>query len=83
MIRRMAIAVVIAGATLPAAVHAATLQGEQTMKRWAISDKCAQQAQRRFPDYTAEAQAKRNQAYEQCLDSQNLPPRDLPAPGQQ
>jgi hypothetical protein len=83
IIRRAAVAVFIAGVLLPASGHAQTLQGELSLKRWARSDKCAQQAQHSFPDYTAEAQAKRNLAYEQCIDSQNLPPRQLPMPGQQ
>ena len=80
---RCVIAATIALAPLATPADAMTQQGQQTLKRWAVSDKCAQIAQRRFPDYTAEAQAHRNQAFQQCLDSQNLPPRDLPAPGQQ
>jgi len=83
MIRRLGLAAFIAAALLPYAAHAVTQQGVQTMRKWALSDKCAQQAQRKFPDYTAEAQARRNEMMQQCLGQQNLPPRDLPVqPGQ-
>jgi hypothetical protein len=84
MIRRLGLAAFTAAALLPLAAHAVTQQGTQTMKNWAVSDKCAQQAQRRFPDYTAESQARRNELMQQCLGQQNLPPRDLPVqPGRQ
>jgi muramoyltetrapeptide carboxypeptidase LdcA involved in peptidoglycan recycling len=83
MIRRVGFAAFIAAALLlPAVANAVTQQGIQTLRRWGLSDKCAQQAQRQFPDYTAEAQAKRNLALQQCLANQNLPPRELPTPQQ-
>jgi len=82
MLRRLAFAAFAATALLPAAAHAATAQGNLMMKRWGVSDKCAQLAQRQFPDYTAEALAKRDQAFKNCLNSQNLPPREPIAPGE-
>jgi hypothetical protein len=79
MTRRVRFAALIIAVLLPTLpANAVTQQGVQTMKKWAISDKCAQMAQRKFPDYTAEAQAKRNELMQQCLGQQNLPPRDLP-----
>jgi hypothetical protein len=82
MIRRLGYAAFAAAALLPAAAHAVTAQGNLMMKRWEQSDKCAQTAQRLFPDYTADALAKRDQAYKNCLNASGLPPRELPAPGQ-
>jgi hypothetical protein len=81
MIRRIAIAAAFATvALLPAAGHAVTQQGFVAMKRWTAADRCAQAAQKAYPDYTAEAIAKRNQSLQQCLSASGLPPRDLPPP---
>jgi hypothetical protein len=41
---------------------------------WNRMDKCRQQAQKQFPDYTPESSAKRDRATQLCLASQNLPP---------
>jgi hypothetical protein len=73
------LAFVVAAAT-PAAAFAATLQGQQMMKLWASSDRCVAAAQKSFPDYTAEALAKRDLAVQQCLASGMLPPRDPQSP---
>ena len=43
-------------------------------------DKCAVQAQRAFPDFTAESNAKRDAKLKECLAGQNLPPRETAAP---
>jgi hypothetical protein len=75
MRRRAAFAVLFIAA-LPPAAGMATQQGTVVIKKWSAVDKCAQQAQQAFPDYTAEALAKRDAKYKQCLASQNLPPRD-------
>jgi hypothetical protein len=72
---RAAIAVLVLVALTPTA-GMATQQGTGVLKKWAASDKCAEQALKAFPDYTAEALAKRDTRYKQCLASQNLPPRD-------
>jgi hypothetical protein len=77
MIRYIVLAVFVAATLLPGMGNAVTQQGVIVMKKWALSDKCTQAAQRAFPDYTAEALAKRDQALKRCLDSQNLPSREL------
>jgi hypothetical protein len=77
MIRYIVLAVLVAATLLPGTGNAVTQQGVIVMKKWALSDKCAQSAQRAFPDYTAEALAKRDQALKRCLDIQNLPSREL------
>jgi len=77
MTRCIALAIFVIAALLPCIGRATTAQGIFTMRKWAASDKCAQAAQRAFPDYTAEALAKRDQALKRCLDSQNLPSREI------
>ena len=44
-------------------------------------DKCANQAQRAFPDFTAKSNAKRDAKLKECLAGQNLPPREAGAAG--
>jgi hypothetical protein len=81
MIYRAAVAALIVVA-LPVAAWAVTANGQQMMRNWAASNRCAQAAQRAFPDYTAEANAKRDAQLKQCLAGSNLPPRpslDAPA----
>jgi hypothetical protein len=77
MIRYIFLAVFVAAALLPGAGNAVTQQGVIVVRKWVAEDKCAQKAQQAFPDYTAEALAKRDQALKRCIDSQNLPAREL------
>jgi hypothetical protein len=42
---------------------------------WKSADKCAKQAQAAHPDYSAEANAKRDAALKDCLNVRNLAPR--------
>ena len=44
-------------------------------------DNCAEQAQTAYPDFSAESNAKRDAKLKECLEGQNLPPRELPEPG--
>ena len=82
--RRRAAAVLLAS-VLPAmvffseAAHAVSLQGTVVVGKWKSMDKCANEAQRAYPDFTAEANAKRDAKLRDCLAGQNLPPRE-PAP---
>ena len=59
----------------------ASQQGIIVEKRWKIMDNCTKQAQTAFPDFTAEANAKRDAKLKECLAGQNLPPREPAAPG--
>ncbi|HLJ64261.1 MAG TPA: hypothetical protein VKT70_09155 [Stellaceae bacterium] len=43
---------------------------------WKAQDNCTKAAFRKFPDYTAEAEAKRKADIRQCLANSNLPTRD-------
>jgi hypothetical protein len=67
-------------ASLPVAAVALTGQGQGMIARWAASDRCVAAAQKQFPDYTADSLAKRDQALQQCLGRQLLPPRAPQAP---
>ena len=64
-------AALVALLLIPAAALASQ-QGVVVVQKWKMSDKCTQQAQAAFPDFTPEANAKR----EANLAAQNLPPRE-------
>lgn len=68
-------------AALAAGPAAASQQGVVVTQNWKSMDLCTRQAQAAFPDYTAEANAKRDAKLKACLEGQNLPPRDLPSLG--
>jgi hypothetical protein len=57
-------------------------QGVQATKNWKTMDQCAKQAQTAFPDYTTDANAKREAKLKECLEGKNMPPRGPLAPGQ-
>ena len=61
----------------------ASQQGQAAIGYWKAADKCAKQAQAAYPDYSAEANAKRDAALKNCLNGSNLAPRQplsQPAP---
>ncbi|HTV89831.1 MAG TPA: hypothetical protein VME41_12515 [Stellaceae bacterium] len=62
------------------AVAAQTQQGLQVMKKWSAMDQCAKKAQAAFPDFTAEADTKRDAQLQACLEGQNLPSREPLSP---
>jgi len=64
----------------PTAAHAVSLQGTVVVGKWKSMDKCANEAQRAYPDFTAEANAKRDAKLRDCLAGQNLPPREAAPP---
>jgi hypothetical protein len=69
---------VVCSAVLVANESSAQMQGqENAFKRseriWKLRDLCARNAQKAFPDYTAEDNAKRERSYRQCLEASNLP----------
>ncbi|HVB15796.1 MAG TPA: hypothetical protein VNF04_04630 [Stellaceae bacterium] len=66
-------AALILAALAPAA--SASQQGMLAIKRWQAMDLCTRQAQAAFPDFTAEANLKRDAKLKECLAAQNLPPR--------
>ena len=71
---------VFAIALAPVAAQASQ-QGVIVTKNWKTMDICAKQAQTAFPDFTAEANAKRDAKLKECLEGTNLPPRDSLTPG--
>jgi hypothetical protein len=75
MIRRAGIIAFTVVLMLPAAALATTPQGMGMMRSWAATNRCAQQAQKAFPDYTPESNAKRDARLRECLAASNLPPR--------
>ena len=66
------VAVLFALLATPAA---ASQQGAVTVTNWKWADRCAREAQTAFPDFTAEANAKRDAKLKECLAGKNLPPR--------
>jgi hypothetical protein len=74
MNRRVGIAVFFVVLTMPI-VAMATGQGITMMNNWKSSDRCAANAVKAFPDYTAESLAKRDARMKECLANGNLPPR--------
>ena len=53
----------------------ASPQGQGVVNSWKAADKCAKQAQAAYPDYNAEANAKRDAKLKECLNAGNLAPR--------
>jgi len=72
--RRLAFAFALLG-LLASATAQASNPGNQTLKNFKMMDQCAKEAQQAFPDFTTEAQAKRDAKLKECLASKNLPPR--------
>jgi hypothetical protein len=66
---------VVAAALLVATPAAATQSGLTAIRNWHAMDDCAKKAQAAFPDYTADANAKRDAKLKACLEEHNLPPR--------
>jgi hypothetical protein len=62
-------------ALLFASAGRASNPGTQTLKNFKLMDQCAKEAQQAFPDFTTEAQTKRDAKLKECLASKNLPPR--------
>ena len=58
----------------------ATGQGTMALQKWKTMDVCAKQAQTAFPDFSPEANAKRDAKLKDCLNANNLPPREPEAP---
>lgn len=63
------------------AAEATSAQGNVVFSKWKASDKCTRQAQAAFPDFTAEANAKREASLKACLQGGGLPPREPLTPG--
>ena len=76
MIRRIAFMALLAALALPVTARAFSRNGDTMMNEWKASDRCAAAAQKAFPDFTAESNAKRDEAMKNCLASQNLPPHE-------
>jgi hypothetical protein len=45
----------------------------RSQRVWKVRDACSRIAQKQFPDHTAEGNAKRERAFQQCLEGNNLP----------
>jgi hypothetical protein len=58
----------------------ASQQGWMAENAWKVADKCAKQAQAAYPDYSAEANAKRDAKLKECLSGSNLAPRQPLSP---
>ena len=58
----------------------ASQQGQGVVNSWKAADKCAKQAQAAYPDYNAEANAKRDAKLKECLNGGNLAPRQPLSP---
>jgi hypothetical protein len=74
-------AVVFLLALAPGLTQGASQQASGVMKNWKTGDNCAKQAQAAFPDFTPEANAKRDAKLKECLETNRLAPRESLAPG--
>ena len=54
----------------------ATQQGQSAIRGWKAMDNCARQAQTAYPDFSPEANAKRDAKLKECLSGNGLPPRE-------
>ena len=70
----------IAALLLFAGAAQASQQGQVVLNNWKAADKCAKQAQAAYPDYSAEANAKRDAKLKECLNAGNLAPRRTLSP---
>ena len=70
----------IAAPLLFAGVAEASQQGQAVFNNWKAADRCAKQAQAAYPDYSAEANAKRDAKLKECLNAGNLSPRQPLSP---
>ena len=70
----------IAALLLFAGTGEASQQGQVVLNNWKAADKCAKQAQAAYPDYSAEANAKRDAKLKECLNAGNLAPRQPLSP---
>jgi hypothetical protein len=61
---------------LTSASARATQQGQSALRSWKAMDNCARQAQTAYPDFSAEANAKRDAKLKECLNVNGLPPRE-------
>lgn len=77
---RLGAAVLAVGICLAPCAALATSAGQTAIKRWALMDQCEREAQAAFPDYSAEAVAKRDAKLNECLEIHDLPPRAPLAP---
>lgn len=66
-------------ALLAGSAHA-TGQGTTAMQKWKTADACAKQAQAAFPDFTPDSNTKRDAKLKDCLNANNLPPREPAVP---
>jgi hypothetical protein len=78
--RSLCVTALLAVLFLPEAAHATSGQGMVVMGRWKAMDNCTIAAQRAFPDFTAESNAKRDAKLKECLAGANLPPRETASP---
>jgi hypothetical protein len=70
------LALVLLILALAAGAVRASQQGMIVGKNWKAMDQCARDAQTAFPDFTAEANAKRAAKEKECLEGKNLPTRE-------
>jgi hypothetical protein len=75
------IAVAVLLLALSADAAQASQQGVLVQKNWKVMDECTRKAQTAFPEFTAEANAKRDAKLKECLAGQDLPPRQPVSPG--
>ena len=76
MIRRIAFVALLTALAMPVTATANSRSGNLMMNNWKASDRCAATAQKAYPDFTAESNAKRDAMMKNCLASQNLPPHE-------
>lgn len=77
--RRWFLGPALASVLLAPAALAADLNQQNAFAAWKTGDSCAQEAFKKYPDYTPEGNAKREEARRVCLRTHHLPAPDAAA----
>jgi len=72
---RLAAAILAIGLCVVSGAAFATQAGQAAINKWSAMDQCAREAQAAYPDFSADAVAKRDAKLNECLEGKNLPPR--------
>jgi hypothetical protein len=70
-----ALVLTLVAASVPSFANAVTSKYPEQEGKWTASDKCTKRAVEKYPDYTAEDNAKRDAFLRRCLNASGAPGR--------